>query len=1389
MRKHFAVVLFVVCGGVPSHDNVSAIAGLVLGYPLDEGSGTVVGDVSTSAHHGVVTNGAGWTPSGKHGGALTLNGTSRYVRTDSPGLPTGDFTWALWISRRGGQGFQTLLEAQGATAAELELNLVNGAISVWSSGAERVVTAAIVPFDSWTHVALTRAGGTLRLYINGVQDPRTGSDSRVLDFRQCPLLIGVDADSGCVGLLNGYFDGTVDEVQVYGRALAPSEIQQIMNAPLSGSGPDVTPPTLSSAPVIHLPPGTATATAVVTTSESALCRYDTVPAVPYAAMGGLLSSADGLAHSLEILALTDGITRTYYVKCRDSAGNVNPDDLTIQVNVGTVSVPPSSAFHVAPGGSDANPGTFAEPFRTIGRAQQAVRSINGSMSADVTVYLRGGEYTLESGLVFSSPDSGSNGFDVIYAGWPGERPVLHGGQRIGGWTPAGEGLYKANAGGLRFRQLYVNGRRATRARTPDDGYYQVRSWSTATRRIEVAEDEIANWAGLNQVEMIILGTGVNQSNLRISSFSVSGTGAWVTPREPERTRLFQQVYPPKDLFRPYYFENSLEFLDTPGEWYLNPDTSELFYMPLPGEDMSSADVVAPRLETIMTVAGSLSAPVHNLQFKGLTFAYSTWLVPDDEGYVGDQASIVFTQPLPADEITSYPGHRLPAAVHVAAAQAIRFERNVFHHLGSSALNLYEAVDDSTVIGNVITDTSGSGISLDLRLEGRPDDPRVISDRNVLSNNYISRTGRDYFQTVGIMLGYTQDTLVEHNELSEMPYSGISVGWGWADQDNAAANSTIRYNKIERVLELMGDGGGIYTLSRQPGTSIVENHVHDITRLPLHGFTLSGIYLDQGSNFITVRDNVLTNTGDERIFQNATGSDTTLVNNDGSSPDVIANAGLEPAYADIRPGASPPADTTPPLRFNGQPAAILPAGTTETALSVTTHEAAVCRFDNSSGVAFENMTGQLSTAASIDHTTLVAALTDGSSIPYYIRCQDTVGNTNVDDFLVTIAVEPGPDTVPPVVQVESPSTGDTVAGSAVVAANATDNVGVTRVEFYVDAALVGFDDTAPYAVAFDSTTLANGPYALTAHALDAAGNRGLSAPVNITITNRAAPPTIAPAGGAFTGSVAVTLATTTPGAEIRYTTDGTTPAAGSTLYTSPFTLTATATVTAVAFKTGMIESAVASAGFVISAVDTSLTGAFAFDEGSGPQTLDSSVNGNVGTLRNGVSWTTQGRFGAALNFDGVNDYVQVASPDLPTRDFTWHAWIKGGSWKAFQAVMMARDGIGPELNIDGAGRIVVYSSGQLRLTSAGQVPAAAWTHIALTRTGNTLRVYLNGVQDSVTGVDGAVYNFGTCPLLIGVDADSGCTGALNGRFAGTIDQVRIHNRALSAGEIQNAMSVP
>ena len=570
-----------------------------------------------------------------------------------------------------------------------------------------------------------------------------------------------------------------------------------------------------------------------------------------------------------------------------------------------------TTFYVSPEGDDNGSGTQAAPFRTIDRARTAVRAIAAGMAGDITVNLRGGQYVLANTLAFDSQDSGANGFNVIYRAYPGEIPIVSGGQRILNWTPAGGSLFRASVGTLRFRQLFVNGKRAIRARTPDAGsYWEVRNWDIGGRRLEVADDEIGNWQRRNQAEMVILGRGVNQSNLRVGSVSFSGSSAFITPSEPERTRIFQQVYPPKDQFRPYYFENAFELLDSPGEWYLNTDTNEVYYWPRPGEDLSIDQVFAPRLEKIVSVVGTLAAPVHHLQFRGIAFEHSTWLVPSSEGYVGDQASIVFTEPLPDDEISSYPGHRLPAGVHVEAAHTIRFERNIFRHMGASALNLYRGVNDAEVIGNVILDVSGSGISVDLNLEGNPTDQRKISRRPRLTNNYIAETGRDYYQTVGIMLGYTDAAVVEHNELKDMPYSGISVGWGWENAASALQNNVVRYNRIQDVLKFMSDGGGIYTLSRQPGTLIAENHVHDIVRTGVQGgFNMSGIYLDEGSSQITVRDNVLLNTADRKLFTNGNGPNNQFINNDGSSPSVIANAGLEPAYADIRPASQLPGRPT------------------------------------------------------------------------------------------------------------------------------------------------------------------------------------------------------------------------------------------------------------------------------------------------------------------------------------------------------------------------------------------------------------------------------------------------------------------------------------------------
>jgi hypothetical protein len=172
------------------------------------------------------------------------------------------------------------------------------------------------------------------------------------------------------------------------------------------------------------------------------------------------------------------------------------------------------------------------------------------------------------------------------------------------------------------------------------------------------------------------------------------------------------------------------------------------------------------------------------------------------------------------------------------------------------------------------------------------------------------------------------------------------------------------------------------------------------------------------------------------------------------------------------------------------------------------------------------------------------------------------------------------------------------------------------------------------------------------------------------------------------------------------------------------------------------------------------------------------------------WTAQGRHNSALIFDGIDDHVTVSSPDLPTGDFTWQAWIKGRQWRPFQAIMMAHDNWGFELAIDESGKVlVVHSSGDRRLLSATSIAVGSWVHVAVTRSGDLLRLYVNGVQDLATGTTTSAPNFGSCALLIGADSDSGCAGNLNGYFDGSLDEVRIHNRALSANELLQEMSRP
>jgi Right handed beta helix region len=573
-----------------------------------------------------------------------------------------------------------------------------------------------------------------------------------------------------------------------------------------------------------------------------------------------------------------------------------------------------TTFYVAPssiGGSDSNPGTMSEPFLTLERAKQAVRNVNNNMTGDTIVYLRGGSYEIDEPLVFQAHDSGQNGYSVSYMAYPGENPVVTGGQRISGWIPVGDGVYKANIAGLRFRQLYINGQPGTRARSPNAGaFYKLDHWDETDRTIVVSSSEILNLSEVNGVEMVILKEWT-QNNLRLTSYYLSNSEAHVIPLEPDRTKAFSSHDYLRKNGQSYYLENAFEFLDAEGEWYLRAASNEVFYKPRAEEDASTIFAVAPKLIQLIRLQGTPDAPVKNIHFRGIVFEHSTWLEPSEEGFATGQADNIYKG--------SKRDYRIPGAIHVQNAENIRFEGNVFRNLGATAVVLWSGVRDSAFVGNTFENISASGISIGMDLEAHPPDSSHVCRRNLIKNNLITKVGRDYHSSVGIFAGYTEGLVIENNELADMPYTGISVGWGWTSEKTPLKNNLIRRNRIHNVMNLLADGAGIYTVSKQPGTTIVENYVFDIVRSPWAGeFPISGIYLDDYSSLIIVTDNILENVPVGIDFHQAEYN--TMINNmasyqerDASHNDFIrkgdfdveaikANAGIEEAYATAVPAA-------------------------------------------------------------------------------------------------------------------------------------------------------------------------------------------------------------------------------------------------------------------------------------------------------------------------------------------------------------------------------------------------------------------------------------------------------------------------------------------------------
>jgi hypothetical protein len=550
-------------------------------------------------------------------------------------------------------------------------------------------------------------------------------------------------------------------------------------------------------------------------------------------------------------------------------------------------------YWVSPDGSDAAWGDKTHPFRSLARARDAVRSDDRRTQCDTYVTLRDGMHRLSHTLQLDPRDSGTSRRDITYRAARGEHPVIAGSIPVTGWSvhDAKLGIYRAQVVAKPTRQLYINGERMTRAQTDpypsdfertDTGYRFIspgRTMPVWTNPREIEAVTLPQWKMMRCPVESIVGPDIKMRELCWHNANVF-QAAPLPPKPPETMPTPQAaLWNFRNLYR---FENAYEFLDQPGEWYLDSAAGWLYVIPPIGVDITTATVEMPLLEVLIDAQGELDKPVQYLRFEGLTFAYATWMGPSsDDGYAADQSGFHLAK---YKHAVNFIGHdpdtaRTPGNIQFKFARNIVLRDNDFLHMGGVAVDFDTGSQFNTIVNNRFEDISSAGIQLggNTKADHHPDHPAQVTRDNLITNNLVRRTGRDFFDTAGIYIGMTTRTTVSHNDISDVPWSGIAIGWGWGLLDegsfpglpgatqgmwgqyttpSTSRGNMILYNRIRNFLGELWDGGAIYTQGAQ-GTSmwdgeLIARNVASGKRPAAGGNTF---YTDGGSRYVTLFENV------------------------------------------------------------------------------------------------------------------------------------------------------------------------------------------------------------------------------------------------------------------------------------------------------------------------------------------------------------------------------------------------------------------------------------------------------------------------------------------------------------------------------------------------------
>ena len=595
-------------------------------------------------------------------------------------------------------------------------------------------------------------------------------------------------------------------------------------------------------------------------------------------------------------------------------------------------------------------------------AEVAAINAGSGMTGDIEIVLAGGNYYLTETLKLGVEHSGSNGYRVIIKAAENAEPVLSGASVVtGSWTKEAAGYYSIQISkAFNSRQLFVNNVRAIRARS-EDGLAGCKFITDAAGKsigITGKYAELASYRYPEDLELVFMQEWT-QPRAGVDYIVDNGDGTVnLIMDQPGWGYVTNKGGTSVGNRGPAWYENALELLDEPGEWYLDTHTSEayniLYYMPRPWEDLATAYVTMPTLDNAVDIDGAdgalvqitgtfaddkhneVAAQVMNIHFDGITFADTTWMRPSAGYGVSDAQN---NHIRPGDVLA-------PGAVVVEAADSIWFAGCTFTRLGINGLQMINGVQDSLIIGNHFYDISGSAINI-----GEPDTGaanayaqglNAMVNNDVL-NNYIHNIGVDYGSSAAISVGFAADVDMTHNEIFDIPYSAWHIGYGWNNIFPCnTKNMLLEYNFIHDIMgKGIYDGGAVYTIGNTSGEGY--NYVQrNYFRNQMNSFGV--LYADQGTTWFKFVENVIDlsesppwHSGTPRwnhVNVNRAGSHVHYIRNFSttSSPtetsttssdegisieipkvsmdanwtdpialDVIANAGLESAYSSLRKG--------------------------------------------------------------------------------------------------------------------------------------------------------------------------------------------------------------------------------------------------------------------------------------------------------------------------------------------------------------------------------------------------------------------------------------------------------------------------------------------------------